>query len=156
MALVGQEGRLAEREFYTRKLATLSLVAILPADHPLAARPGVRLGELRHEQFVRAPEQQLPGRDRWVTLLCRAAGFRARFGSAADNLSHALSLVAGEGLVLLAPALPQGYSGGGVKIVPLEEPTARWDMLVVWQRGRTTGALRAMLNALVNPTFTKP
>ena len=154
LALVGQEGRMAEREFYTRRLATLPLVVVLPADHPLAARSSVRLAELEGERFVHAPEEQLPGRTGWVTRLCRAAGFRARFGTAADNLSHALSLVASEGLALLGPAIPQGYPGGNVRIVPLAEPTARWDMLVVWQRGRTTGALRALLDALVEPAVT--
>lgn len=155
VALVGQEGRLAEREFYTRKLATLPLVVILPADHPLAERPGVRLAELRSERFVRTPEKHLPGRDRWVTQLCRAAGFRARFGSTADSLSHALSLVASEGLACLGPAIPQGYPTGGVRIVALDEPTARWEMLVVWQRGRTVGALRALLDALMDSAVTK-
>ena len=151
VALVGQEGRIAEREFYTRKLATLPLVVILPADHPLAARPSVRLAELRGERFVRTPDKQLPGRDRWVTQLCRAAGFRVRFGSTADNLSHALSLVASEGLVILGPAFLRGYPTGGVTMVPLAEPAARWDLLVVWQRGQTAGALRVLLDALIDP-----
>lgn len=156
LALVGQEGRLAEREFYTRRLASLPLVVILPGDHPLAARPSVRLADLHAERFVRAPEKQLPGRDRWVARLCKAAGFRARFGTAADNLSHALSLVAGEGLALLAPALPHGYQAGGVVKVPLADPAARWDLLVVWQRGPTAGALRTLLDALFDPAVSKP
>ena len=151
VALVGQEGRVAEREFYTRKLAALPLVVVLPSDHPLATRSGVRLAELRNECFVHTHEEHLPGRARWVTGLCRKAGFRPRFGSAADNLSHALSLVAGEGLALLAPAHLHGHPTTGVRMVPLDEPTARWDLLVVWQRGRTAGALRALLDALFDP-----
>lgn len=151
VAVVGQEGRTAEREFYTRKLASLPLVVVLPTDHPLAARSGVRLAELRDECFVHTREEHLPGRDRWVTRFCRKAGFRPRFGSAADGLSHALSLVAGEGLALLAPAYLHGHLTTGVRMVPLDEPTARWDLLVLWQRGRTAGALRALLDALFDP-----
>ena len=151
VALLGPEGHAADREFYTRRLAVLPLVVILPADHPLAARRSVRLADLRDEHFVRASEAQLPGRDRWITRLCRTAGFRARFGSVAEGLSHALSLVAGEGLALLAPALLQGYPTGGVRMVPLAEPDTRWDMLVVWQRGRTAGALHTFLEALRTP-----
>lgn len=151
VALLGPEGRAAEREFYTRRLATLPLVAVLPADHALATRASVRLTDLRNERFVRASEAQLPGRNRWLTQLCRRAGFRVRFGSEAGQLSHALSLVAGEGLVFLAPTLLQGYPSGGVRMVPLAEPAARWEMLVVWQRGRTAGALRALLDALCKP-----
>lgn len=148
VALVGQEVRAVEREFYTRKLATLSLAVILPADHPLAVQPSVHLAELRNERFVRPREEHLPGWERWIIELCRAAGFRALFGSTADHLSHALSLVASEGLAGLGPAFLQGYPAGGVKIVPLADPAARWDMLVVWQRGHTAGALRALLDAL--------
>ena len=148
VALVGQESRTAEREFYTRKLATLPLVVMLPADHLLAARPSVHLAELRGERFVRIPEQHLPGWERWTTQLCKAAGFRARFGSAANDLSHALSLVASEGLVGLGPAFLQNYPAGGVRMVPFADPATRWDLLVVWQRGHTAGALRALLDAL--------
>lgn len=155
VALVGQESRLAEREFYVRKLVTLPLVVILPADHPLTAQPDVRLSELRGERFVRTPEKQLPGRDRWVTQLCRTAGFRARFGSTADNLSHALSLVAGEGLACLAPASKRSQPASGVRTVPLAEPAARWDLLVVWQRGHTAGALRTLVDALVDSAARK-
>ena len=148
VALVGQESRAADREFYTRKLATLPLVVILPADHPLAARPSVHLAELRGERFVRVADEHLPGRNRWITQLCRTAGFRAKFGSTANDLSHSLSLVASEGLAGLGPAFLRDYPAGGVRMVPLADPAARWDMLVVWQRGHTAGALRALLDAL--------
>ena len=148
VALVGPEGRTADREFYARKLATLPLVVMLPADHLLAAQPSVRLAELRNERFVRSPEEHLPGWDRWITQLCRAAGFRAKFGSTANHLSHALSLVASEGLAGLGPAFLHGHPAGGVRMVPLADPAALWDMLVVWQRGHTAGALRALLDAL--------
>lgn len=155
VALVGQESRLAEREFYTRKLATLPLVVVLPAGHPLAERPSVRVAELRHERFIHMADAQLPGWERWVTRLCRTAGFRARFESSAEHLSHALSLVASEGLVVLGPAILRGHPAGGVRMVPLADRAARWEMLVVWQRGRTAGALRALLDALANTAAEK-
>lgn len=152
VALLGPTRFATEGEFYTRRLATLPLVAVLPADHPLATRASVRLAELRGERFVRAPEEQQPGRNHWISQLCRAAGFRARFGSIANDLSHALSLVAGEGLALLGPSLLQGHRAGGVRMVPLADPDISLDMLVVWQRGRTAGALRTFLDALCAPT----
>ena len=148
VALIGQEGCGAANEFYTRKLATLPVLAVLPTDHPLARREGVRLEELRGERFVRSPEEDLPGRDRWITGLCRKAGFRPKFGPAAESLSHSLTLIAAEGLVTLAPAYLRGISAAGIAMVPLVEPDAKWDFLVVWQRGRTGESLRALLDAL--------
>ena len=151
VALAGQEGRIASREFYERKLATLSWVAVLPADHPLATRESLRLEELREERFVRTPEHHLPGRNQWLTQLCQKAGFRVRFGPVSDSLGMTFSLVASEGLVCLAPAYVRGHPAGGVKIVTLAKPAVHWDMVVLWQRGRAAGPLRALLDALANP-----
>lgn len=148
LALIGQEGCLAAREFYTRKLATLPALAFLSADHPLAAEPQIPLERLRGEIFVASPEADLPGRDRWIAQLCRRAGFRPRFGPTAETIAQMFTLVSGEGQVALAPAYLKDYPAAGIAAVPLSDPDARWDFLVVWQRGRTAGALRALLDAL--------
>ena len=39
MGLVGESGRLVEREFFVRKLATVPAVVLLPDDHPLWREP---------------------------------------------------------------------------------------------------------------------
>ena len=148
VALIGQEGCLAAREFYTRKLATLPVLAVLPAGHPLAGQKTIRLAELRGERFVRSPEEDLPGRDRWIARLCRATGFRPKFGAAAESLSHALTLIASEGAVTLAPDYLRAFPAGGVVMRPLAEPGVTWDFLVVWHRGRTSASLNALLEAL--------
>jgi DNA-binding transcriptional LysR family regulator len=79
LALIGQEGALLTSEFYVRKLTTLAVVAVMPADHPLASRERISLKELSGERFISSPEEDLPGRDRWITQLCRRAGFRPKF-----------------------------------------------------------------------------
>ena len=149
VALIGQEGCMAASEFYTRKLAALPVLAVLPADHRLARRKGVRLAELSGERFVRSPEADLPGRDRWITQLCRQAGFRPKFGPTAESLSHSFTLIAGEGAVTLAPDYLRGFPAAGIVMIPLTAPEAAWDFLVVWQRGRTAASVRALLDALV-------
>src|SRR5687767_14136118 len=93
VGIIGQEGCVAARDFYTRKLVALPVVALLPADHRLASRRKLRLAELRGEQFVASPEEQMPGRDRWITQLCRRAGFRPRFAQKANSMAEMLSLV---------------------------------------------------------------
>ena len=148
LALIGQEGSLAARDFYTKKLATLPVLAVLPADHPLASHKTVRLKELKGEQFIGAPEDQMPGRDRWITQLCRRAGFRPNFMQVADSLSRMLSLVAGDGAVTLVPAYMRELPAAGVVMVPVADAGATWDFLVVWQRGRTAGPVAVLLEAL--------
>jgi DNA-binding transcriptional LysR family regulator len=148
VALIGQEGGLIARDFYARRLAVLPVVAALPEDHPLAARASVRLADLRSEMFVGAPEDELPGRNRWAAQLCRRAGFRPRFAQNANSVSHALSLVVSDGFVFLAPDFVQDIAVPGVVYRTIADHGARWDFFVVWQRGKVADAVRALLDAL--------
>lgn len=148
LAVTGQEGALASSEFYTRKLATMPVVAVLPADHRLAGRKSIPLSELQGESFVGAPEEDMPGRDRWVVQLCRRAGFRPRFSQQGNSVSEMFTLVSGEGMVALAPAYLKTFPAAGVSMVPISDPEATWDFLIVWQRGRTSDSLQALLKAL--------
>ncbi|HWL53278.1 MAG TPA: LysR family transcriptional regulator [Chthoniobacteraceae bacterium] len=148
IALIGQEGEIASHDFYTRKLITLPVIAILPAAHPLASRREINLDELSAERFVSAPEDDMPGRDRWVARLCRKAGFHARFTHPAKSLQQKLSLIANENAVTLEPAYLRHFPTAGVSMVALADPGATWDFLVVWQRGRTAGPTHALLEAL--------
>ncbi len=148
VALIGQEGCLAAHDFYTRKLVTLPVLAILPADHRLAARKTIRLEELRAERFIRSPENDMPGRDRWIAQLCRQAGFRVKFAQEAESLQHKLSLITSDDAVTLEPAYLRNFPTAGVAMVPIADPQAKWDFLVVWQRGRTAGPTLVFLEAL--------
>ena len=148
LALIGQEGALLSTEFYTRKLTTLPVVAVMPADHPLASRKQIWLKELRGEPFISSPEEDLPGRDRWITQLCRKAGFRPKFVQDAASVSNMFTLIGSEGAVTLVPAYLKSFPVAGVAMVQLSDTKATWDFLVVWQRGRTAKSLRALLDAL--------
>ncbi len=148
LAITGQEGGFASSEFYTRKLATLPVIAVMPDDHPLAKRKKISLKELRSERFLSAPEEDLPGRDRWIVQLCRRAGFRPKFTQKADSISEAFSMVNSEGLIALLPAYLMNFPASGVARVELSDAKATWDFLIVWQRGKASTALRALLDAL--------
>ncbi len=148
LAIIGQEGGLAKSDFYTRNLATIPVSALLPADHRLAKKKRIHLAELKGERFVSAPEEHVPGRDRWVAQLCRKAGFRPRFTPPVGGISEAMSLVSGEGAVALFPAYIGKVRGAGVAAVPLADPFCTWDFLVVWQRGKTSPGVQALVEAL--------
>ena len=148
LALIGQEGALLSSEFYIRKLTTLAVVAVMPADHPLASRERISVKELRGERFISSPEEDLPGRDRCITQLCRRAGFRPKFVQKAASVSNMFTLIGSEGAVTLVPAYLKSFPVAGVAMVPLSDSKATWDFLVVWQRGRTAKSVRALLDAL--------
>jgi DNA-binding transcriptional LysR family regulator len=148
LAMIGQEGAAVSNEFYTRKLATLPVVALLPQDHPLAGEPKIFLKQLRGERFIGAPEADMPGRDRWIIQLCRRAGFRPNFVQIAATVSQAFTLISSEGAVTLGPDYLKNFPSTNVAMVPLADAKATWDFLVVWQAGRTPGALHALLDSL--------
>ncbi len=149
VALIGQAGALLAKEFYVRTLAALPVWVALPEDHRLAAAKAVRLRELEREIFVGAPEADVPGHNRWVSQLCRKAGFRARFTHDADSLAHGLSLVVGDGAVSLLPDYIKRQPVPGVVFRELQDEPAKWEMMVAWQRGKSSEALRTLVDAMV-------
>ena len=148
VSLMGHAGSSLDKEFYVKRLASFPLTISFPETHPLAAETSVTLAELRGEHFVGANERDLPGYNRWVTQLCRKAGFRARFVEDAESLSHGLSLVVTDGAVSLIPEYARKTGAPGVSFVPLKEPSVKWHLVVAWQRGRVSAALRVLLDAL--------
>lgn len=150
LALIGQEGALVSTEFYTQKLTTLPLVAVMPADHSLASKKQISLKELRDERFISSTEEDLPGHDRWITQLCRRAGFRPKFVQEAVSVSNMFTLIVSEGAVALVPSYLKHFPVAGVAMVELLDRKAAWDFLVVWQRGRTAKSLRELLDALAD------
>lgn len=151
LGFVGQAGAFLAREFYTRRIASLPVVVALPEAHALADRPALRLAELRGELFIGAPESDVPGHNRWLTQLCRRAGFRPRFTEDTESLTHGMTTVVTEGAVGLLPAYMKTMGTPGVRFVPLRDAQVRWDLHVAWQRGRSAEPLRALLAALPSP-----
>ncbi len=156
VALVGQEGGVLGREFYTRSLATYPAVAVLPADHPLAGAARLELTALRDALFVACPDAQMPGRNAWVAAQCRRARFHPRFGPVAESLSHLLSLVVSTPAVCLAPAFIRNPPHPGVRFVDLTDRRATWQLLVVWHRGRASAPLNHFLAALASASKNAP
>lgn len=148
LGFVGNAGSFLSREFYVRRIATLPVVVALPSVHRLATLDSVALSDLKDEVFVGAPERDLPGNNRWITRLCRRAKFRPRFLEDAQSLSEALANVVAEGAVALLPDYTKRSRVPGVIYRPLRDAAARWEFDIAWQRGKATGPLRALLDAL--------
>jgi len=148
LALIGQEGASLSRDYYTRKLATLGACVALPLDHPLAKRRELRPTDLKGEVFVGAPENEVPGRNRWVTRICRKGGFRPRFVVEGASIGESFSLVASEGAVMVLPDYFAQNAPPGTKLLPLIDAAATWDLLLIWQRGRAPAVLKAMIALL--------
>jgi DNA-binding transcriptional LysR family regulator len=148
VALIGQEGASAAKEFHSRKLCSLGVCAALSDSDPLARRKSIAIKELKSRGFIGIDEDQMPGRNRWMTALCRAAGFKPRFVVVTDGITHVLSQVVSESAVTLLPGYFRDFKHPGIAFVPVSDAKARWDFIVLCQRGNLPSTTRALVDAL--------
>ncbi|WP_395740132.1 LysR substrate-binding domain-containing protein [Prosthecobacter sp.] len=148
LALIGQEGLLAAREFHSARLRSLHVCVAVADGDPLAMKKSVKLNELKGRDFIGVDEDQVPGRNRWTAALCKASGFKPRFVIIVDGITHVLSQVVSESAVTLLPGYFEKLQHPGVTFVPVADENARWDCMVLWQKGRAPAATRALVDAL--------
>jgi DNA-binding transcriptional LysR family regulator len=157
LALTNHGEDLLARDFYTRKLASVSTVVALPINHRLASQKQISILQLKNEAFIQASDEIVPGYRQKIIRFCRKFGrFRPRFVSIGTpaSLAEGLAIAANEDLISLHPAFISHLSIPNVVMVPIADKEATWDLFVVWQRGRTGGPLRALLDALAGKAGT--
>jgi DNA-binding transcriptional LysR family regulator len=152
IALIGQEGAVAAAEFHSAKLRSFGVCVAVGDGDPLAQRKSVSLKELKGRDFIGVDEDQMPGRNRWMAGLCKAARFKARFMVIVDGITNVLSQVVSESAVTLLPDYFLRSQHPGVTFVPITDERARWDFIVLWQRGRASNSTRALVDALKEVT----
>lgn len=148
IALLGHPGPFLSREFYVRKIASVPVRVVLSESHRRVGEESIHLKDLKEDVFVGAAESDLPGHNRWVTAICRKAGFRPRFVADAESLTHGLSTVITENAVSLLPIYASKTGVPGVVFKPLADSSAHWELVVAWQRGKVSSAVQALLEAL--------
>lgn len=148
VALIGQEGLVAAKEFHSAKLSSLGVCAAVPDGDQLAARKSVALEDLKERAFIGIDEGEMPGRNRWIRELCKTAGFKPRFAMVVDGITTVLSHVVSESAVTLLPSYFETSSYPGVVFVPVRDEQARWDFILLWQKGASTAAARSLVRAL--------
>jgi DNA-binding transcriptional LysR family regulator len=142
---------LLSRDFYTRKVATVPSLAALPIKHRLASQIQISISELKNEHFLRVPDTSAPGYNQKISQFCVQFGrFRPRFAAMRTftSLAEGLSLSASEDEISLYPISISHLRIPNVVMVPIADTGASWDLFVAWQRGKTSGPLRALLDAL--------
>jgi DNA-binding transcriptional LysR family regulator len=148
VALIGNVGTFLSREFFVRRIAWLPLMVVLPETHPLATKASLQIADLKRESFIGAPERDMPGHNRWIIQLCKRAGFRPRFLLDAESLTEGLAAVVMEGAVSLLPEYTKRAAVPGVVFRPVRDATAKWDLIVAWQRGKVSPPVRVLVDAL--------
>jgi DNA-binding transcriptional LysR family regulator len=153
LALTHHGVDLLSRDFYTHKLASVPSVVALPIHHRLASQKEISISQLKNEAFIGTPDDILPGyRQRIIQFSRRFGRFRPRFVAIGNvtSLAEGLTAAANEEVISLHPAFISHLSIPNVVMVPIADAAATWDLFVVWQRGKTAGPLRTLLDAITS------
>jgi LysR family transcriptional regulator, benzoate and cis,cis-muconate-responsive activator of ben and cat genes len=140
---------LLSRDFYTRKIDNVQGVAVLPIHHRLASQKQIWISQLKHERFLQVAETCSPGYKQRVTRLCLRFGkFRPRFTPvrAAESVGESFAISGNEDAVSLSPTFVRHLKIPNVVMVPIADKGATWDVFVAWQRGKTGGPLRTLVD----------
>lgn len=110
-----------EKKIKTKLLFTENVVALLPAHHPLAHRSGIRLEELKDDQFVTLPEGTI---FREIVLnACRDIGIEPHIAFEGDDIDALKGLVsAGLGVALMPEVTLVDIIPQSTVKMPLIEP----------------------------------
>jgi molybdate transport repressor ModE-like protein len=151
LALTNHGADLLSRDFYAHKLASVPSLVALPIDHPLASQKQISISELKTESFLQGSDSVVPGYNQKISQFCRKFGkFRPRFVSVGQptSLGEALVMAANEGAISVQPDFISHMEIPNVVMIPIADKEATWDLFVVWQRGKMSGPLRALLGGL--------
>jgi len=122
----GETGGLVAHELFREEM----LVA-LPADHVLATRDRVALGDLAHETFILYPRRN--GRALYDDIVgaCQTAGFSPRVGQEAPQMGSTVTLVAAGLGISIVPASMMHLAAPGVTYRPIDGEAPRAAMSLV-------------------------
>ncbi|PZS90560.1 LysR family transcriptional regulator [Stenotrophomonas maltophilia] len=107
-------------ERITQQLSAEPLVAVLPADHPLAGRTRIALAELRDERFILFSRKSGYGLSADVVAACRSQGFTPAIQQEAPQVASAINLAAAGLGIAIVPASMQNMHRPGLCFVALE------------------------------------
>lgn len=113
------------------------LLAVLPAEHPMAAADGVRWSDLARSDWVIEPGETLFTQQ--IAAHCRRAGFEPRVRARVRDFATQTALVSALGLVTVLPATAAGPTGTAVTR-PMRPDVRRRLMLVTRDPGRPSAA----------------
>jgi hypothetical protein len=93
----------------------------------------------------------VPGFKQKIVESCRRFGkFRPRFISIDHpaSLAEGLAIPANEGAISMHPTFVSHLGIPNLVMVPIADKQATWDLFIVWQRGKSAGPLRVLLEAV--------
>lgn len=122
-------------------------LAVLPSDHPAAARSSVPLQALSDSPFILFPAATSPLFNERILEMCRRAGFTPQVVQEATQIHTVVGLV-GAGIgVAIAPATAARFRIPTVTCLPIEDALQPVEVAVAWHRKRRTAVVERFVAA---------
>ncbi len=121
-------------EFDWQEVRSEPLMALVPADHPLAGREAAELPSLKDSPFILFE----PGfaLNRLILAACRRRGFEPTVAARSSQIDFMAELVAvGLGVAFLPRGMAEKLDRQALHRVLLQEPQTECRMVMIWRRG---------------------
>ncbi len=130
------------------------LVAVVSADHPLAARKSVRLRDLVREPLLLWDRHLMPAVYDKVLALYGGMGVKPRMiptpGAGPHNHRGLMLVASGQGVyVCVGVPLTSPQPTSGIAVVPIADPSATIEICVVWRKTEQSSAVTRFMEAVV-------
>ena len=123
-------------DFMTLKISEERLLAVLPVDHPLAARPRLRLRDLAACEMILGDPEQWEFYRRLIADIFSARGLTLRTTLEASSTLGILGLVAAGLGVSIYPECLRRSQSSQVTMKGIEDCEERVETVVAWRRDR--------------------
>ncbi|WP_243228850.1 LysR family transcriptional regulator [Microbacterium sp. CIAB417] len=131
------------------------LMLAVPAEHPLASAPRVRVRNLEFEPFIMSPRERSPSLHDKIVQICRRAGFSPRVEQHASETQTVLGLVAGGVGVSIVPSAFLALSLPGLVLREFDDMDTSLAMAVVTMKDQPSSVVDAFLE-VVQTLFAVP
>lgn len=121
------------------------LVVALPEHHALRHQPQVSLQSLIGESFILFPRPLAPGLYDQIISLCQQAKFSPNVVQEAIQMQTIVSLVAAEIGIAIVPISLQNLQRTGVIYKPLQEPTPKAEIALMWRQNERSPLVQRLL-----------
>ncbi|HEY5892065.1 MAG TPA: LysR family substrate-binding domain-containing protein, partial [Chthoniobacterales bacterium] len=141
LGFVGLPPAPSGRDLVAECVAHDTILVALPALHPLAEKPKIKLSDLAPQFFIGMSAKTHPGAREWLIETCQSAGFAARILQEADVEPTAIKFVA-DGLgVAFMPEQITGLPHEGVVFRPLSPRLCR-ESTMAWRADNPSKPLK--------------
>ena len=141
LGFVGVRPALSRDDLLSECVAHDAILAVLPALHPLAKKPKLKLADLAPQFFIGMSVKTDPGAREWLLQTCASAGFVPKVLQESDGEPAVIHFVAnGLGVALMSEQIIE-LPHDGVVFRVLSPPLRR-ESTIAWRADNPSGPLK--------------